>query len=222
MAGVVQETLQILADGARKSDAILVGYSGGKDSLAVLDLCVRSFKRVECFYMYLIPGLRCIEEMLDYARQRWGVTIHQFPHWVLQKFVTSGVFCNNHYSLDDLPEWKLKDVYNFACIETGIPLIATGAKRADSLWRKRSLSTSAFDDVIYPIVGWNKFDVVSYLKARAIPLPNSSGRSATGVDLSTPSILWLHDNYPDDFARLCEVFPYAEAVIHRRTWYGVT
>lgn len=33
-------------------------------------------------------------------------------------------------------------------------------------------------------------------------------------------VLWLHDDYPDDFALLCAHFPYARAVVKRREFYG--
>jgi hypothetical protein len=61
---------------------------------------------------------------------------------------------------------------------------------------------------------------LSYLKINNIPLPDSSGKNATGVDLSTPSILWLHDKYPDDFKKLLQFFPYAGAAVQRREYYG--
>jgi 3'-phosphoadenosine 5'-phosphosulfate sulfotransferase (PAPS reductase)/FAD synthetase len=221
LGGALPETLKLLAEAREKSPAVLVGYSGGKDSLAVLDLCVRTFKRVECFHMYVIPGMRCVENMLDFARKRWGVKIHQYPHWVLGKWFKIGAMCNSHYALESLPEWKLTDVYNLACADTGITLIAHGAKRADSLWRRRNLSVQNYDNVIFPVIGWNKFDITGYLTSHGIPLPPSSGRSATGIDLTTPSVLWLHDNYPDDFRMLCEVFPYAECIVYRRKFYGI-
>jgi 3'-phosphoadenosine 5'-phosphosulfate sulfotransferase (PAPS reductase)/FAD synthetase len=219
----VDETLNILKKASETHDAVLVAYSGGKDSRAVLDLCLRSFKRVECFYMYILPHLRCIEEQLEWATRRFGVTIHQYPNWLTRKFIVQGNFCNSHIRNEELPEWKLHDVYGLAMAETGIPLIATGAKRADSLWRRRMLKGwGDRADVIYPIVGWSLFDVQAYLRARDIPLPDSDGRQASGVDLSTAALLWLHDKYPDDFQRVLEVFPYAEAVVWRRKWYGVT
>jgi phosphoadenosine phosphosulfate reductase len=222
MASIIQDTLSKLSEASSRSDAILVAYSGGKDSLVVLDLCMRSFKHVECFFMYFVPGLRCVEEMLDYGRKRWGVKINQYPHWMTTKSIRDGIFCPNYFTRDDLPEWKLRDIYNLAMAEAGIPIMATGAKKADSLWRKRQLATwGNKSDTLYPIVEWNKLDVISYLRARNIPVPASSGKSATGIDLSTPSLLWLHDSYPDDFRRVCEVFPYAEAVVYRRRWYGV-
>lgn len=221
MASALLETRKLLEKEAASSDKVLVSYSGGKDSLVILDLCLRHFKHVECFFMYLVPGLQCIEEVLDVARKRWGVTIHQYPHWLVAKVIANGAYCMNHISLDSLPEWKLRDVYTLAVADTGIGRIATGAKKSDSLWRRRNMSTAKYAEVVYPIAEWSKLDVIGYLNTQGIPLPASSGRSATGIDLSTPSLLWLHDTFPDDFRRLCETFPFAESVVWRRKWYGV-
>lgn len=222
MGSALRETLETLKTSAARTKKILVSYSDGKDSRAVLDLCLRSFDHVEGFFMYFIPGLVCMEEALAKAERDHGIKIHRYPHWLARKCIVEGVYCNNHVDFDDLPEWKLRDIYDLVIHETKIPLIATGAKRADSTWRRRMLtSVSSYDDVMYPIAGWTKLDVLAYLKTRGIAIPSSSAGSATGIDLSTPSLLWLHDTYPDDFRRLCEFFPYAEAVVWRRTWHGV-
>lgn len=218
---VVGDTLAALTSAASRDGAVLVGYSGGKDSLATIDLCSRTFARVEAFFMYLVPGLACVEEALDYGRRRWGVTIRQYPHWVVGNIVRNGVYCNSHWANLGLPEWKLHDIYDLAAAESGCRIVATGAKRTDSLWRRRQMGTWARDDMLTPLASWNKFDVLGYLQARGIPNPSSSGRNATGVDLSTPALLWLHDEHPEDFRKVCEAFPFAEAVVWRRKFYGV-
>lgn len=199
---------------------VLVAYSGGKDSMVVMDLAVRVFDHVEGFFMYLVEGLDCVEHQLDEARRRWGVRITQYPHWVAARLIRGGVYCNPSYLQDTLPEWKLNDVYALAMQETDIPVILTGAKRADSAWRRRFMTTARQDAIVNPIAAWHKYDVLGYLKARDLPLPPSSGQSATGIDLSPQSLLWLHDTYPEDFARLAEVFIYAPAVVWRRQFYG--
>ena len=52
---VIENTFQSLQGYAEKYDAALVSYSDGKDSRAVMDMALRTFKRVEAFFMYLIP-----------------------------------------------------------------------------------------------------------------------------------------------------------------------
>lgn len=217
------DTLDVLNERAKVHDSCLVAYSGGKDSLAVMDLCCKTFKRVVGFYMFLVPGLACIEQQLDYARKRWGVQINHYPHWLLFRCLKHGVYCDESYTKDDMPEFSLHDIYSLAKSEAGIPVLATGAKSADSLWRRRFFNaTKGWDGMLYPIKDWNKFDVIAYLKANDIPIPDSSSGNATGVDLSTPSLLLLHDKHPEDFKKLLHWFPFAEAVVWRRTFYGVT
>lgn len=174
--------------------------------------------------MWAIPGLRVTEEMLEENRKRFGVTIHLYPHWVVAKWLKLGVYCTTPVDVV-VPEWKLKDIYAIARDDTGIDVVATGAKEKDSLWRRRFMSagsTGGWDFLFYPLRKWSKFDVIGYLKARKIPVPKATemAASASGIDLSTPSLLWLHDNYPDDFRRICEFFPFAEAVVHRRRFYS--
>jgi phosphoadenosine phosphosulfate reductase len=222
---VLDETLATLKKSRERSKSILVSYSGGKDSLAVLDMCARTFDHVEGLFMYLVPGLEVAERQLEYGRKRWGLKIHQLPHWVYFKAIKAGIYCLNHHSTDEMPDWTLRDVYDVAKADTKIPLIAHGAKRSDSQWRKRWLANTAktqkYDDVIYPVLAWNKADVLSYLKAQSIPIPTMSFGQASGIDLSAPALLYIHDNYPDDFKRICEAFPFAEAVVWRRKFHGV-
>ena len=218
------DTLAKLNAQRDKSDSILVAYSGGKDSLAILDLCSRTFKRVVCFYMYFVPGLESIETQLQYARYRWGVEILYYPHWTLIKAIRSGFYCNQNKQADDMPELSLRDVYDWARLDTGMSFIATGAKDSDSLWRRRFFhATRTWDDMVYPIREWQKIDVLAYLQMRKIPVPDmSKTATATGVDLSTPSILFMHDNFPEDFKKIERWFPYVRAVVKRRDWFGVS
>lgn len=226
-----EETERILGEAAAKHEACLVAFSGGKDSLVVLDLCWRTFRRVEAFCMVLVPGLRCLEEQLEFARERWGVTIHEYPHWLLSKYVAQGTYGWGRGSADAQAAWsaehelKQKDVYALASKESGIRIVASGQRKADYLFRvsdsNRGRRRASFE-LLLPIVGWNKLDVLAYLKTHDIPLPDTTaGKSTTGIDLSTPSLLFLHDRYPDDFERLCEFFPFAKAAVCRREWFGV-
>jgi phosphoadenosine phosphosulfate reductase len=215
--GRFEETIELLK--SQNTDSVLVGYSGGKDSMVVLDLCMRAFKRVEAFHLYLVPGLECVEIALAEARARYGIPIHQYPHFIVRWFLTEGCFCPNHYKQDSLPQWKMKDIYDLASYDTGIELIATGAKRSDSVTRRRRVGK--MKRVLNPIASWLKADVMGYMKFRGLPLPSSSNRATTGIDLSAPNLLWLYDTYPADFARIEKVFPYVGAVVKRREWYGI-
>lgn len=229
MAKAAQVTLETLRKLRERHASALVAFSGGKDSWVILDLARRSFERVEAFFMYLIPpvwdgrGLEVVETQLDKARAL-GVRVHQLPHWGLIRTLAAGALCEpppNHARI--IPDaWTIRDVYDSARAMSGIELVLTGAKASDSLWRRRTLAMGSMDhgEIAYPVKGWHKLDVLEYLRARHIELPSSSGRSATGVGLTEPSLLWLHREHPADFRKLCEWFPYAEAVVLRAQLFG--
>jgi len=221
VAGPLEETTELLRSARAKSDSVLVSFSGGKDSLVVMDLCVRTFARVEAFFMQWVPGLRCVEEPAIAGAARFGVELHMVPHWAALRCLKHGVYCFNGPERDYWPDAKLRDIYAMVIHDTGIPLIATGAKRRDGLWRKRNLdSTKGWCEVITPVVGWSNADVAAHLVARKIPVPRGDRADGAGADLSKPSILWMHDNHPEDFAILEEYFPFARAVVEQRRMYG--
>lgn len=221
----IQTTIEELKKLGSNHESIVVFYSGGKDSLCIVDLCTKFFKKVICVFMYFVPGLNVIEKQLQYARDRWNVKILQYPHWILIQALKTGAYCNSHISFNKFPDLKLRDIYNIVKSDTGINLIATGAKEADGTWRKYNLHcTDGYNDIIYPIKKWNKFDVLYYLRKNDIPLPDSNerdGRGNTGIDLSASSVLWLHDKYHSDYLKLLEYFPFAECIIKRREYYGI-
>ncbi|HEY1188599.1 MAG TPA: phosphoadenosine phosphosulfate reductase family protein [Gemmata sp.] len=217
---IFSDTIAKLREAAAEDSSCVVGFSGGKDSLVCLDLAVRSFKRVSAYHMYMIPGLVCVEAALAAARARWDVEIVQFPHWELRRSLENGVYCVSPLTRDLTQQWTMGDIYQLARAQTRSRWVLHGAKNSDSVWRRRTLAAMKQPDVIHPLKHWGKRDVLAYLKARDIPVPDAAKGNATGIDLKSSSLLWLHDKHPADFDKLCELFPFARAVVYRRKFYG--
>lgn len=220
---IIKEANQFMAGLAEKHHACLVAFSGGKDSLVCLDLAYRHFKRVVPFFMFLIPGLRCIDDKLTVVKERWGLEVLQYPHFLFFNAFKHSIYCKKSFRMDKtLSEFGLTDIYKCVIGDTGINLIINGSKETDSLWRRQKyFQFVAFENAVYPLKTWRKIDILAYMKMNNISIPASSGHQSTGVDLSTPSLLWLHDRYPDDFERLEAYFPFIRAVVKRREWYGI-
>jgi hypothetical protein len=209
---VVAESARRLQELSLRHADCLVFFSGGKDSLACLSLARRHFRRVVAVHMYLVPGLAVVEGRLAPVRERRGVEVYYTPHWLLSRFLRRGVYC--------MPERKVKEVGLPAVIaharaELGIDLVVHGRKRADGTWQRWTMTAGKDADLHYPLAKWNKWDVLGYLQAQKIDAPEKFD-----IDLSTKCLLWLAQDHPEDFAKVCEVFPHAPAAVCRRDWYG--
>jgi phosphoadenosine phosphosulfate reductase len=217
------EASDILHAASKESDSCIVFFSGGKDSLVVMDMAVQTFEHVVGVFMYFVPGLSVIENSLSFARQRWGIEIVQIPHWILFRCIKNGIYGFPRSSNDNIPDIKIKDIYLHIISQTGIKFIATGAKAADSVWRKQNLATTKdYQFLLTPLKNWNKFDVLYYLKTHNIPLPDGDGNNKTisGIDLTENCIMWLYEKHHEDFELLESYFPFVGAIPARKRIYG--
>lgn len=197
---------------------VLCSYSGGKDSRIVLDLAKRVARRVECFAMELVPELEVFESALQWAERRYGVTIRRYPHWLRAVYAREGVFCFGRF---DAPRLDINDIYAVARNDAGIELVVTGAKRGDSLWRRRTGAIKfAGDKVKAPLWDWSSRDVAAYRAVHNLGDAVTDGRRASGIDLSEECVRMLHEQYPGDYAKLERAFPFIGAIVRRRQWYG--
>lgn len=218
IAAADKEFDRVIAAGARRC---LVSFSGGKDSLCILDMATRRFDHVEAFFMYFVPGLECVEAELEKARARWGVKVHQVRHWATAEYLREGVYCLSEPDIDQI---TLSDVYDVMRGRTGCDVIAYGGKKSDGMWRQRAMAKNRDarrDDVVAPLREWNKLHVLSYLAAQRIPVPAGTGGTvANGIGLRSGTLLWLYQNYPGDFERVAKLFPYVRAAVRRYELYG--
>lgn len=210
-------------------DAVLVGLSGGKDSLTTLDLCVQVFPRVECYYMYLVDGLACVETGIYHAVNRYKVKLHKVPHFDLINLYRSATFRWHLAAADNWTAGKYTEVEAYVRHVAGIEWTVTGQRMDESLERRGMLTPIKGLDWrhrrVYPLWRWVSRDVFAYLRARRIPLPEDFGKGARGVagmSLSAETLRYLKAEHPADYAKVLEVFPFAEAQVKRLEWYGET
>ncbi len=204
------------------TESVLVGVSGGKDSVVTLDICMRYFKHVQPFFMYIVKGLEFQEKTLRYYEKKYGTDIIRVPHFMLSEFLSAGSF--------RLPDPRVRNVktvelYNYLREQTGIYWIAAGERISDSIIRRAMIKNSGSIDRkrgrIYPIAEWNKAQVMQYLKLHNLPLSlenrmlGFSFRSLQGKDLEI-----IKDKFPDDYRKIEEAFPLIGAAVARERFYG--
>lgn len=212
---------------------VIVGLSGGKDSLVTLDLCVQTFgaSNVHAFFMRLVDGLRCEQAPIRSAVARYnGLTLHVVPHWALSHMYRRSYLRPYVHGAEFIPALKQVDVENDLRRKTGIEWVAYGHRAVESLVRNAMLKRGGMNGNdtkgrrIYPIWDWKTPDVYAYLRQNKIPVPKPlasryAGQSG-GVELSPKTLGWIKEHYPDDFVKICEVFPFAPTLLMREAMHG--
>lgn len=218
------EAVGLMAKARELHSSVLVSFSGGKDSFVVLDMCAKAgFTKIVLFHRCLIPGIKIEQKYLDYAVDRYKVELVQFPEPGIIDWLKAGNYNDVSQAILSLHTWKGESLRNLARQDTGISLFCTGSKKSDAMgqglanlqWANKTVND------LQPIIGWNKFHVLSYLKANKIPLPENDGRNSSSMDLAVENILWLYENHRDDYNTFKKVFPYIEAAVYRKKWYGI-
>lgn len=201
----------------------LVGYSGGKESLCVIDLCARIFQKIVPYHLYFLPNLSVMEESIKFAMDRWGLKVITYPGKIILGALRDSLYRPVSSVFSNLPVFKALDTYNLVRHDTGLRLLALGHRKADSLSRRRMFAriVPKKQDEVYPLEKWSKWDVLSYLRINKLPLPPSDGSATSGVSLYARSILWLHDSFPEDYEKVRRVFPDITAVLKRREFHSV-
>lgn len=207
---------------ARTAPGVIVMFSGGRDSLATLDLCARAFDRVVCAYLWVVPGLRCVEGPLERACENAGAELVRLPHWTLIRYMQAGTY-NVRTRGHHLKQLRWVDMEEHLREVTGLLWVASGS-RADDSWVRR-LQSRRFGTVnhrshrLTPLHDWRAREVSDYLRARSIPAPppdmwGQKGARSQGFELTRTCLGWLRAKYPQDYQRVLEWFPLAEVMEH--------
>lgn len=197
------------------TDRVLVSFSGGKDSVATLDLCVKHFSHVECFFMYQVRGLSFQEAIIRYYEDKYGIPVHRIPHFELSHWLRYGLFRNYD---DGCPIVSVKETYDYMRENTGIWWIAAGERIADSVWRRAMIKSSGSIDPkrgrFYPIAEWKKEDVRAYIRQNKLKVGAESAKLGFSFRSFSPNELIAIRNYfPKDYLKIRRWFPLVDASI---------
>lgn len=203
------------------TDSVIVLFSGGKDSVVLLDLCTKNFERVVPVYMYFVPGMEHVEAKLRQFEVRYNLEVMKLPHWAASHY-----HANDYMQLGlggksaSVPKLRITDIENLARSRTGIEWVVDGIRIADSMARRARLKTyrmNAICDVskrAHPLAEWKKADVLAYVKRFRLPQPlDYGGQMVSGVDITKNALRVIRDRWPDDYRKIITAFPLADSVL---------
>lgn len=213
------KTKDIFNELKSKTDEVIVSYSGGKDSLVLLDLCTKVFSKVHAFYMYIVKDISFQMRMLDYAEKKYKIEIKYYPHWLLSRW-----YKNNTYRLPDSNTFDIKnlninDIEQTARNYFNTDMVLTGIKQADSIDRRiylRTLKLSAINEKgqkAHPLSFWNKGMVMSYIKRFKLPTPENFGLNSFDIELVPNKIIPIKNKYPEDYEKIKQQFPLIDSLL---------
>lgn len=207
---------------ATVTDSVIVGFSGGKDSIVTMDLCFRYFKHVYPYFLYIVPDLSFQESMLRWYENHYNTEIIRLPHPDSSLSFRYGSFCMGNC---DVPVVSINDIYHYLRLETDTWWIAAGERIDDSIIRRAMIKNSGSLDInrgrFYPVSAWSKKDVMKYIKYRHLPLGKDSKKLGFSFkSLNGKELAMVRDNFPGDYEKILQVYPFADTAVKRYDEYG--
>lgn len=204
-------------------DSIIVSFSGGKDSIAVLlhlihDLKVEKskIKVIHCHVPIFTWGDE--KEYIDYLEKAIGLPIerlgtHIMESEVIEKLKKRGYpgrmlnWCNSDYKVKYINEYLSKQI-NY------IQAIGNRAEESENRAKQRERGLWNGKDYVFPIFGWKEKDVLDIIKKHKIKLHHSYrvfDRYSCSICYQQGKKEWhaLAAQYTQEYQKAVKVFMYA-------------
>lgn len=213
-------SVEVRAKLKAEANPVLLAFSCGKDSIAAWLALRDEGIEVEPCYLYYVPGLKFVEDELDYFEQEFGQKIHRYPHPSLYRWIMQAVFQAperlRFIEASQLPIPDYDQEWDLIRKDLKLPKktwCADGVRAADSIQRRGAfVRYGYFRKRKVSVIGdWLKGETLDYIADHDIDLPIDYewfGRSFDGLDKRFTEVLKKND--PDDFEVLKAWFPLLE------------
>lgn len=198
-------------------DHCLLFFSGGRDSIAMLDLFDRFLHgKYKPIFLYMVKGLEFQERTLRLYEKKFGIEIAREVHWDVSAYLKQMGKVPKALKCSDC-ESNLRQKYDE-------PWIALGYRKDESLQRRGHLGSLSKSDYIdwqyhklFPLADWTAADIVAYIKARKLVLPVEYQNGYRNIDqFKGRCALYIKNSYPGDWKKIIETFPLIEAEAFRQ------
>ena len=215
---------EIIDDVSKETDSILLFHSlSGKDSIVLLDLCYKKFKRVVVVFMYLVKDLEHIMRYYYYAKAKYpNIEFVQVPHYALFNYIKTGYMGIKQNTKQR--QWTLADITEKLREKIGVEWACYGFKQSDSLNRRLMLRSYTdgkeainwMTKKFYPLSTCKNKEILDFILDHHLKNPEVCGtnKQSSGVDIEDVEYQkYLKELYPADLEKIYKVFPMARIVM---------
>ena len=212
---------------------VLLGYSCGKDSTAAWIALLEAGIEVVPVYLYLIPGLKFVEDYLAYAEDWFGADILRYPHPSLFRMLRARLFQppERVAAIDacDLPLYGMDEAWAMVIEDLGLPKDtwrADGMRANDSLERRSMIQQYGpireNSRKCSPIWDWTADETRDWLDSFGIEGPPDYAMFGTSFDGLAPRFTEpIRESFPEDYETIKAWFPLIGLDTVRREAYGL-
>lgn len=224
---MLKKTIAILEYISSRTDEVILFHSvTGKDSIALLDLTSKYFKRVVCVFMYGVKDFEHVGKYMNWAKRKYNVEFIQLPHFCNYTYIKAGYMGIKQDKT--IKTYNLSNITDIARKKTGIDWVIFGMKQSDGLNRRIMLRGYYLNAVneksrkAYPLSEWSNKDVIAYIELNNLirPIKYNSDRSQGFEPSNINYLLFLKNNYPNDLKKLISVFPMAQQLLFEHEYHN--
>ena len=220
----LKRAIEIIDDVSKETDSILLFHSlSGKDSIVLLDLCYKKFKRVIVVFMYLVKDLEHIMRYYNYAKAKYpNIEFVQVPHYALFNYIKTGYMGIKQNTKQR--QWTLSDITDKLREKLCVEWACYGFKQSDSLNRRLMLRsyTDGKEAInwktkkFYPLSTYKNKEIMDFILDHRLKNPEVCGtnKQSSGVDIEDVEYQkYLKELFPEDLEKIYKVFPMARIVM---------
>lgn len=191
---------------ATDCDNVGVMFSGGRDSIVMLDLFMtRARKTVSrIFFLRVCPNLEFQEKVTRYYEARYKITIDRLIHpkaWAYFGPAYQG----------RKQRWSDAEKRIRADFEVG--WLSYGYRKDESLQKRGQIATTdaGIDRKyrkVFPLADWSRKHCQAYIEKKKLPLPTEYRNGWSDISVfKGETLLYIARSYPNDYRTLIATYP---------------
>ncbi|TXH11975.1 MAG: hypothetical protein E6R03_13780 [Hyphomicrobiaceae bacterium] len=223
MNRTINNTLKSLQKQAETTPDAVVLYSGGKDSIALLDIAMRAFRSVLPLHFSPMPGLNLTRLLVSETKRIWNVDVECVQDPVRLEDVCNEIYCvaGTESELAAYDYTRDEVVLALKGLKGESYCVLDGQRSDEFFSRRMAMNRSPMSWRLHPLAKWKTRDVLAWLKSHKLPFYLGNPPQGKGAVCNWDySLEWMRTEHAEDYKQWQKLFPFCEAARWRKMWFG--